>query len=183
MSGGATVQDFVGLFAPWELFIRLFPFFAKRRDPPETSHREERQRRRMNRLLLQRFMILAALMPGMTPCVNGLTPRFHSCSPTIAVANTGILSSSNLEALKANIHRSQHLCPLVIPGGPESMPLLLDCGASASTSPSLNDFVSGTLTDVPGNLSMKGIGGNVRIEKMGILRYTTVDDQGHPFEI
>jgi hypothetical protein len=183
MSGGVTVHDFVALFSPWELFVHLFPYFARKREPPDMTHREERQNRRTNRLLLQRFLILAALMPGMTPCVNGLSPRFHSRSPTIAVANTGILSGANLETLKTNVNRSQHLCPLVIPGGAESLPLLLDCGASASTSPSLDDFVPGTLSAVPGNLSMKGIGGNVRIEQMGILSYTTVDDKGHPFEI
>jgi hypothetical protein len=183
MSGGVTVQDFVGFFSPWALFICLFPFFAPEGEPPDVTYRERRQQKRFNRLLLQRFLLLAALMPGMTPCVNGLSPRFHSRHPSIAIANTAILSGANLETLRTNIDRSQHLCTLVIPGGTDSIPLLLECGASANTSPSLADFEPGTLKNVPGDLPMKGIGGNVRIEKMGILRYTAIDDQGHLFEI
>jgi hypothetical protein len=184
MSGGVTVQDFVGLFNPWGLFIRLFPFFAPQREPPDVMQHQICQLKRFNRLLLQRFLILAVLMPGMSPFVNGLSPRLHSRSPTTTVANTGILCGANLETLKTNIDRSQHVCPLVIPGGTESLPLLLDWGASASTSPSLDGLVPGTLAgDVPGDLSIKGVGGNVRIEKMGIVHYTTVDDQGHPFKI
>jgi hypothetical protein len=87
----------------------------------------------------------------------------------------------NLQLLRSKIFSSQQLRTSL--PGTESLPLLMDCGASASTSPSLDDFESDTIRDLPKPIKMRGIGGTVEIRKAGILWYSTVDDLGNPLVI
>jgi hypothetical protein len=112
-----------------------------------------------------------AMQAGIT---NSRSPKHH-------VLDTSKISGMNLEAVRNNIAASMHLCPLTLPNGTRTIPILIDTGASACTSPSIDDFFEpGTLHDLPEPQTMKGIGGNVTIQKMGILRYQTLDDQGAP---
>jgi hypothetical protein len=60
-------------------------------------------------------------------------------------------------------------------------PVLLDCGASACTSPSLDAFEPDSLTPLDKPVKMEGIGGNVDIKMQGIVKYQTLDDNGNPF--
>ena len=59
----------------------------------------------------------------------------------------------------------------------------MDTGTSCCTSPSLEDFEPNTLEDLPTPQTMKGIGGNVEIRQLGILRFECLDDQGDRFII
>ena len=111
-------------------------------------------------------------------------PTFTTASDLVHkrayVANTCKLDQDKLETLKRSVARSPILQPLDLPFL-STFPILMDTGASCCTSPSLDDFEPGTLEDLPEPQLMKGIGGNVDIHKIGILRFKCLDDQGAPF--
>jgi hypothetical protein len=80
-----------------------------------------------------------------------------------------------LRILKAQLEHSTHLQSLP---GTSSIPLLIDCGASACMSPSESDFKPDTIRKLPSPDTMRGIGGDVQIRQAVIIRYTTLDDGG-----
>ncbi len=59
----------------------------------------------------------------------------------------------------------------------------MDTGASCCTLPSLQDFEPDTLKVLPSPQTMKGIGGNIEICQLGVLKFKTIDDNGLPFII
>jgi len=62
-------------------------------------------------------------------------------------------------------------------------PVLLDCGASACTSPDLEAFEPESLCTLRKPIMMQGVGGGVEITMQGILSYQTLDDNGNPLTI
>lgn len=182
LTGGFKTEDLVTLFEPWTILLGLIPCFRSVRTPPDPTVKDIRRTRRQNRRLLRNFVLIAAALPSLCPSVQGFSSVHQSRAPRHAIMDTSKLRGSNLDALRYNVNMSQHLEPLDVPGC-QSIPIMVDCGASACTSPDLADFEPGTIQDLPKPTHMQGIGGNVPINKCGILRYTAIDDDGNKIEI
>ena len=132
------------------------------------------------RQLLKFLMHVAATIPSMSgndaPFVNAKGQP----SPEWIITSTSNLSAYNLNTLKAKLTAS----PLInLFGGVLNAavrPVLLDCGASACTSPHLDAFEPDSLQTLEKPITLEGVGGGVEISQQGILKYETVDDNGNP---
>ena len=140
--------------------------------PPEPLlPQRPRDVRRRHRWLLRQAMLIVASLPVLTTGADAASDRAY-------VASTSRLDQDKLQALKNNVARSPTLQPIELPFL-STFPILMDTGASCCTSPSVDDFEPGTLKDLPNPQTMKGIGGNLEIKQMGILRFNCLDDQGN----
>jgi hypothetical protein len=181
LAGGLSTCVFVVFFDPAILIYRVLSSLSARRKPTAPTHKARRRRNRANRRLLRQLIFYAAALPGISSCAQAFDAKITSSrAPIHMVASTSALKGMNLQLLCSKIFISQQLTSLP---GTESLPLSMDCGAPASTSPSLDDFEPDTIRDLPEPIKMCGIGGDVEIRKAGVLRYSTVDDFGDPLVI
>ena len=156
-------------------FSTLF-LWNYRSEPPipvGPTAKELRHRKHRNRLLLLHLLKSAAMLPTLDPLTS-----YDSTVPRRIVDSTSLGLHSLITARTA-IANSIHLIPLQL-GVSQTKPVLQDTGASACTSPDLDDFEEGTLEDLTQPVTMDGIGGGVQIKQAGILRYHTIDDRGAP---
>jgi hypothetical protein len=180
-----------GLLSFWTWFKFFPPKTSKLKKPvspvpppkPMSGKATKRKARRRASQLLKLLMCAAAALPAM----SGSTTDYHSKSdmpnPQKVISSTGTLSAYNLQSLRAKLTITDLFSCFNGLLTSKITPILLDCGASACTSPSLECFVKGTVTDLPKPILIEGIGGGVQIEKQGIVSYQTIDDMGGPLTL
>ena len=125
-------------------------------------------------------MVASANLPHIDKLETPYLSHSGSTNENKIITSTSHLSAFNLQELKARLTRSNLFSLFNGLVSCDVRPVLLDCGASACTSPHIDDFEPGTLTNLPKPIFMEGVGGGVQITQEGILRYNTIDDDGHP---
>ena len=128
-------------------------------------------------------MLASATLPVMGKDSAPFESKSGSPNPAKVITSTAGLSGYNLETLRASLTTS-NLCSIFngLISTP-STPVLLDCGASACTSPSLDAFEPETLTKLAKPIHMAGVGGQVETTMQGIIKYQTIDDNGAPLTL
>jgi hypothetical protein len=178
LTGGLTTRDFVGVFDPGKVICAALTSVSACRKPPDPTHKSQKYRNRANWKFLRHLIWCTAALPGVASSTQAFNMQRTTSRTNIStVRDTSMLKGMNLQILLDKIQSSQQLSSLP---GTASIPLLLDCEASAITSPSLEDFEPESLCDLPKPIKMRGIGGDVEIHQAGVLRYSTLDDSSNP---
>jgi hypothetical protein len=165
---------FIGLLSFWNWF-KYFPPIQPGTDP--TTRKSKRQAR----LLLHTFLLASSILPDFG--FDDFLP-YHSISgnpmPSKIITSTSGLSAYNFQELETRLTSTPLFSLFKGFIATPFTPVLLDCGASACTSPTLDAFEPDSLTPLDKPVKMEGIGGNVDIKMQGIVKYQTLDDNGNP---
>ena len=175
----ADVNVFKMVVSALMSFWHWFKFFPpKPTKVPVTKVSKARARK-----LLKMLMFATASLPTIGTTGAHYQSKKGIPNPAKIISSTSNLSAFNLQELKT---RLEHSTLFSLFNGVLSQPVnpvLLDCGASACTSPDIDAFEPETLQTLKKPIMMQGVGGGVEITMQGILSYQTIDDNGNPLII
>ena len=86
----------------------------------------------------------------------------------------GAIKPVEISRLKTVLQASQ--CNLLLQD--DHLKLIIDSGCSNIVSPSLSDFIPGSLKNLPIPLAMEGISGQLLAKQKLTIRYKVINDQG-----
>ena len=133
--------------------------------------------------LLKLLMFASASLPQIGETGAPYQSKKGISNPAKVISSTANISAFNLQELKT---RLEHSTLFSLFSGVLSQPVnpvLLDCGASACTSPDIDAFEPESLQTLKKPIMLQGVGGGVEITMQGILSYQTIDDNGNPLII
>ena len=149
-------------------FWTWFKFFLpETTSVPETPKKQGRQ-------LLKLLVLAAAALPSMEQAQSHYTSKKGNLYPEKVITSTANLSAYNLVELHESLAHSSLLSLFSGLLTSPITPILLDCGASACTSPSLEVFLPGILTPLKTPIQLQGVGGGVKITQLTTARYLII---------
>lgn len=129
------------------------------------------------------LMFASASLPMMGNVEHPYQNKKGAPQPAKVISSTTNMSAFNLQELKTRLDQSTLFSLFSGVLSQPVNPVLLDCGASACTSPDINAFEPESLKTLEKPIMMQGVGGGVEITMQGILSYQTIDDNGNPLVI
>lgn len=175
-----VIKMFTSTISTMLSFWNWFKFFPPKSklDPSKVKKRRTKGKARK---LLKLLMVASSTLPTMT---KGPENPFQSDTgsplPAKVITSTAALSGYNLQELRSRLSTTSLFSIFNGLITTPFIPVLLDCGASACTSPTLDAFEPETLTKLAKPVRMEGIAGQVDITMQGIIKYQTIDDLGNP---
>jgi len=160
-----------------------FKFFPPKAIPKSVKLKVTKAKQGQARKLLKLLMFAAAALPTVsTPDACYKSNAGHD-NPAKVITSTANLSAFNLQELTKRLSTTNLFSVFKGLISSPVTPVLLDCGASACTSPHMESFEPGTLKPLKSPIMMEGVGGGVEITMQGLLAYHTLDDNGAPVTI
>ena len=170
------------------LWFKFFPTSTKATSiPTQTSDPNHFQTTKEKNKSARKLLKLMLCAGAALPCIDSPHDAYINAQgmphPSKIITSTRTLSVYNLQQLHTKLTTSTLFSVFNGLMNSNITPVLLDCGASACTSPDLESFEKGTLTKLAKPITLEGVGGGVTIEQQGIIKYNTIDDSGAPLTL